>query len=69
MVEFKTSFNNQWYLDWLKTQVDTIRERTSTIDLKDTCVIILIVVAYYNKEDLFFEITIPPKKTLLANLQ
>jgi len=35
MVEFKTSFNNQWPLDWLKTQVDTTRENTSTIDLKD----------------------------------
>jgi hypothetical protein len=28
-IKFKTSLNNQWSLDWLKTQVDAIKERIS----------------------------------------
>ncbi len=31
IVEFKESLNSQWPLDWLKTHVDTTRERTSTM--------------------------------------
>ncbi len=28
MGEFKTSFNSQWPLDWLKTQENAIKDRT-----------------------------------------
>ncbi len=28
MEEFKTSLNSQWSLDWLKTQENTIKDRT-----------------------------------------
>jgi hypothetical protein len=31
MIKFKTLLNNQWPLDWLKTQANTTRERTSTM--------------------------------------
>jgi hypothetical protein len=32
ILKFKASFNcNQWPLDWLRTQIDTIKEMTSTM--------------------------------------
>jgi hypothetical protein len=34
IIEFKTSFNKKWPLDWLKTQVDIRREKTSTMKYK-----------------------------------